>query len=71
MGVGMDISERMKAEKALKKSEEVFRSVIDNTPIGIHLYDLIGGKLIFSGANPAADDILGVNHGSLVWDGHT
>jgi PAS domain S-box-containing protein len=66
MGIGIDISERLRAESALKKSEEVFRSIVYNTPIGIHLYDLSGNTLVLSGANPAADNILGINHHLLV-----
>jgi two-component system, sensor histidine kinase len=53
------------SEHALQKSEDILRSVIEQTPIGIHLYERIEGRLVFCGANPAADTLLGVNHSKL------
>jgi len=55
-----------KAEQALVKSEETLRSIIHETPIGIHIYELVENALVFSGANPAADLILGINHSDLI-----
>lgn len=54
------------SERALQQSEEVLRSVIEQTPIGMHLYQWDKGRLLFIGANPAADEILGINHDELV-----
>lgn len=53
------------SEHALQKSEDILRSVIEQTPIGIHLYERIEGRLVFRAANPAADTLLGVNHFEL------
>jgi len=65
--VARDISERLRVEEALRQSEERFRSIVDSTPLGVHLYRLeAGGRLVFAGANPAADVILGVDNGQFV-----
>jgi len=62
-----DTSERSRAETALAQSEEEFRSIIQATPMGIHMYELKpGGDLVFTGANPAADTILGVDNSQFV-----
>ncbi len=52
---------------ALRESEEQLRNVFDNSPFGMHFYELKDDRrLIFTGANPAADTILGVNHGQFI-----
>ena len=62
-----DITENKLAEESLKESEEKFRNVIESSPMGIHLYTLLpDGKLVFSGANPAADAILGVDNNQFI-----
>jgi signal transduction histidine kinase/CheY-like chemotaxis protein len=53
------------ADHALQKKEEILRAVIEQTPIGMHRYERIDGLLVFCDANPAADNILGVNHSEL------
>ncbi|GFK93872.1 Sensory/regulatory protein RpfC [Fundidesulfovibrio magnetotacticus] len=53
------------SDRALQQSEEVLRAVIDQTPIGMHLYHRDDGGLVFFGANPAADEILGISHEKL------
>ena len=48
-----------RSEQALRKSEGKYRSVIESIPVGMLFYQLEpDGKLIFTGANPAADTIL-------------
>ena len=43
------------------------RSIIDSSPMGMHIYKLEpDGRLIFTGANPAADRLLGVDNSTFV-----
>ena len=62
-GVFFNITDRKRAEEALRESEEKFRNIVESSPMGIHMYKLKpDGRLIFTGANPAADAILGINN---------
>jgi PAS domain S-box-containing protein len=62
-----DISERKRAEAHIQESEGRFRALVEAAPLGLHQYELLpDGRLIFRGANPAADRILGINHQELV-----
>jgi len=55
-------SQRKRAEVRLQVSEERFRSIVNSSPMGLHMYRLeADGRLVFTGANPAADAILGVD----------
>jgi len=63
MVVIRDIADRKQAEEALLESEKKHRSIIENLPMGIHMYQLEpDGELHFIGANSAADEILGVDN---------
>ena len=45
----------------------LFLSVIEHLPIGVHVYQLEpGDRLVFVGANPAADRILGVDNRQFI-----
>jgi len=58
-----DITDLKNIETALLQSEKKFRSIVESSPMGIHMYRLDDdGHLIFSGANAAADKMLGLNH---------
>ena len=60
---GEDITELKETEEKLKESQENLRSLFNSIPIGIHMYHLYeDGRLVFIGANPAADEILNVDN---------
>jgi signal transduction histidine kinase/CheY-like chemotaxis protein len=66
-GIEEDVTERKLAEAARLESRARARSIIEKTPIGMHFYELTAdGRLIFSGGNPAADKLLGIDHSGLV-----
>jgi PAS domain S-box-containing protein len=55
-----EVQERRSAEERLRDSEARFRSIVDSSPMGIHLYRLEPpDRLVFLGTNPAGDRILG------------
>ena len=48
-------------------SEGKYNRIIESSPLGIHMYCLESdNKLIFRGANPAADKILGVENKQFI-----
>jgi len=56
LSVAHDVTEQVRAE-------EWARRLVRSVPIGMHTYELgADGELRFSGANPAADEILGVDN---------
>lgn len=58
IGVARDVSEKRRAEAALRKSEEEYRAIYDNSPIAIGLYDAHG---YLTHANPASLALFGVD----------
>lgn len=62
-----ELKETHRAEQALRETEQRYRGIIQSTPMGVHMYTLDPvGELIFTGSNPAADEILGLDHEALV-----
>ncbi len=63
VAVSQDVTERKLAEERLRASELKFKNIINASPMGIHRYELTADdRLIFIGANPASDRLLGVSH---------
>lgn len=62
-GVLADITERKEMESALKKSEEMYRFLVENQGEGVGRVD---GNEEFVFANPAGEEIFGVPPGGLV-----
>jgi len=58
--------ERHKLEVEKINAEVKYSNIITNTPLGVHMYELQDEDLYFCGYNPAADNILGIDHKSLI-----
>ena len=66
-GLRAEVDERRAVETRLRESESRVRSIVESSPMGIHLYRLEGpGRLVLTGSNPAGDQILGTPMGPLV-----
>jgi len=65
--ISSDITEYIRFEDLVKKNEELLENIIDAAPFGAHLYELKRDKrLIFVGANSAADKILGADNSQFI-----
>lgn len=57
-----DVTDQVRAERALRASEERYRSIVDSSPMGLHAYRLEpDGSLVFAAANAAADRLTGAS----------
>ncbi len=66
-GLIRDITEFKQIEDALRESEHRFRQIVESTPLGIHMYEMdVSDNLVFIGANPAADRLLGVDNSQFI-----
>lgn len=61
-----DISERKRTERRLLESEDSFRSLVSESPFGMHVYRLEGERLILQKANAAAEALTGQSADKLV-----
>jgi PAS domain S-box-containing protein len=67
LAIVRDVTARKCAETELQQSELKFRNIIESIPVGMHMYHLQpDGRLVFIGANPAADRMLGVNNSEFI-----
>jgi PAS domain S-box-containing protein len=62
ISVAIDVTERKRAEEALREAEELFRSAFDNAPVGVSVNSLDGHYLR---VNRALCDILGYSEEQL------
>ncbi|MBU2452437.1 MAG: PAS domain S-box protein, partial [Proteobacteria bacterium] len=67
IGMAIDISELKRAEQALRKNEERYRTILDNRNIGYFEIDLDGNLLFFNDAlcelmGYGSDELLGLNY---------
>ncbi len=66
-GYMQDITERKLIETTLAENTARLRNILDAIPLGMHLYRLEpDGRLVFAGANAAADLLLGVDNSIFV-----
>jgi len=66
-GFGIDITERNQIEIALKESETNYSSIVNSSPMGMHMYELDEeDRLIFTGANSTADKLLAVDNKQFI-----
>jgi signal transduction histidine kinase len=66
-GLRVEVEERRAIETRLRESESRVRSIVESSPMGIHLYRLEEpGRLVLTGSNPAGDRILGAPMDPLV-----
>jgi two-component system, cell cycle sensor histidine kinase and response regulator CckA len=66
-GLRAEVEERRAIEARLRESESRVRSIVESSPMGIHLYRLESAdRLVLTGSNPAGDRILGTPTASLV-----
>jgi PAS domain S-box-containing protein len=67
IGIGLDITERKKAEAIKAETENRLKTLVDIVPFGSHIWELkANGDLIFLGENLSSKRILGVDNNHLI-----
>jgi PAS domain S-box-containing protein len=67
IGAWLDITERVRMESELRESEQRYRNIVQTSPMGMHMYELDAeDRVVFVGANPAADEILGLDNNQFI-----
>jgi PAS domain S-box-containing protein len=67
LSVTRDITASKIAENTLRASELKFKNIVAASPMGIHQYELMDdNRLVLTGANPASDRLLGLDHAKLI-----
>ncbi len=66
LGTIRDISSRKAADEILRDSEQRMRSIVMSAPFGMLFFRVEDDRLLFAGANAAADRLLGTAHADLV-----
>ncbi len=62
-----DITRRHETEETIRESEEKFRSIVESSPTSMYFYRLEpDGRLVLTGANPAAERTIGIAHKLLI-----
>ncbi len=62
-----EITDKLIAEKLLKESEFKFRQIVQNSPMGIYVYEVNDqNQLILVDTNPAADILTGIDNTKLL-----
>jgi PAS domain S-box-containing protein len=62
VGLTEDITERKRAQEALQESEKLFRTIFENAPVGIGLYNVAKSQYF---TNRALHEMLGYTHEDL------
>lgn len=66
-GFIIDTTESKLAEQVLKENQQIYRSMVENSPMGMHFYEINEkGDLIFTASNPAAVKLLGIDHTQFI-----
>ncbi len=61
ISVGHNLTARITTDKKLQEQNLSFENIVKESPVGIHIYYLIKGQLIFSGYNKVANEMIGVD----------
>ncbi len=65
--LAVNIGRRRRAENEVKSATRRIQNFVSSSPLGVHLYQLQDDdRLVFVGANPAADRILGVDNSQFI-----